>query len=77
MRTTTFDMVGMALMAVVVILTSGVMLVWGYLKEARGGREPDSARATTGERNTHRDTPRAVSATEDTRSADERRLAHH
>ena len=75
MRTTTFDMVGMALMAVVVVLTSGVMLVWGYLKEARSGQDPDSARATTGERNTHRDTPRT--ATEDARSADERELAHH
>ena len=36
MRSTTFDMVGMALMAVVTILTIGGMLTWAYLKENRG-----------------------------------------
>jgi hypothetical protein len=35
MRSTTFDMVGMALMAVAVILTCGGMLMWGYLADAR------------------------------------------
>jgi hypothetical protein len=38
MRSMTFDMVGMALMALGVILTSGGMLVWGYVADTRSPR---------------------------------------
>lgn len=33
MRTTTFDMVGMALMAIVTIVTSGGVLTWNYFRQ--------------------------------------------
>ena len=35
MRSTTFDMVGMTLMAIVTIATSGGILTWSYLKGNR------------------------------------------
>jgi len=37
MRRTTFDMVGMALMALAIVLTTGVGTTWAYLREKRGG----------------------------------------
>jgi hypothetical protein len=36
MRSTTFDMIGMALMAVAVLITAGVGITWAYLRETRG-----------------------------------------
>jgi amidohydrolase len=47
MRTTTFDMVGMALMAIVTILTSGGILTWRYLQEG-SGRKSDAGPGTAG-----------------------------
>ena len=41
MRSMTFDMVGMTLMALGVILTCGVMLMWGYVRSTRGPRRND------------------------------------
>jgi hypothetical protein len=41
----TFDMVGMALMALGVILTSGGMLMWGHVIETRGKRTGKSGKA--------------------------------
>ena len=38
MRSTTFEVLGMALMALITILTCGVMLTWVYLRETRDGR---------------------------------------
>ena len=38
MRSTTFEVLGMALMALITILTCGVMMTWVYLRETRGGR---------------------------------------
>ena len=38
MRSTTFEMLGMTLMALITILTCGVMMTWVYLRETRGGR---------------------------------------
>ena len=37
MRSTTFDMVGMALMALAIVLTVGGGITWAYLRETRGG----------------------------------------
>jgi hypothetical protein len=42
MRSMTFDMVGMALMALGVIFTCGVMLMWGYVRSTRGPRKQDA-----------------------------------
>ena len=36
MRSTTFDMIGMALMALAVLMTAGVGITWAYLREIRG-----------------------------------------
>ena len=48
-RSTAFDMIGMTLMALVVILACGVMFVWGYLRATRGrGDDASSAIAQTG-----------------------------
>ena len=47
MRSTTFDMIGMTLMALVTILTSGGILTWNYLKQAREDRQPAPARSST------------------------------
>lgn len=46
MRSTTFDMVAMALMAILVILTTGGILTWRYFSqpggaEQRGNDAPD------------------------------------
>lgn len=48
MRSTTFDMIAMTLMALVTILTSGGILTWNYLRQTREDPQPASARSQTG-----------------------------
>jgi len=42
MRSTTFDMIGMALMALAVLITAGVGITWAYLREAGSGTRPEN-----------------------------------
>jgi len=37
MRSTNFDMLGMTLMALAIVLTTGVGTTWAYLREKRSG----------------------------------------
>jgi hypothetical protein len=37
MRSTTFDLVGMALTALAVLVTAGGGITWAYVRETRGG----------------------------------------
>lgn len=43
MRSTTFDMVAMALMAILVILTTGGILTWRYFSQPGAGEQRSDA----------------------------------
>jgi hypothetical protein len=84
MRSTTFDMVAMALMALSTMLITGGLLSWAYVRETRGSCKVPPARHTTGrERRASRATSpafarakkRDTDAPQVARSSDQRTLA--
>jgi hypothetical protein len=48
MRSTTFDMIALTLMALAVLITAGGGITWAYLRDSRGpGRATDAPPAST------------------------------
>jgi hypothetical protein len=60
MRSTAFDMIGMTLMAVAVVLVTGGVTFWRYLVETRGSSTQDHEAATAPDGSSDAEEPRVL-----------------